>query len=515
MPSPATNIGHFLSKRALLNPDLEALVDVDTGRRFTFAQLNERVNRTANFLADAGVSRGDRVALLMMNSVEFEETFFAVAKLGAVVVPLNWRLVPDELAFILGNSGATSMVYGSEFVDMATDLHDRGAETSVTTWIQVDGDAPSWAQDYGALHAASRADEITVETDVDDLLYIMYTSGTTGVPKGVMHSHSTALWAILTSDATSDSHLADRYLVALPLFHVGALTPAVAACYGGSTQVIMRAFDPLKAWKYIHEEHITTGLLVPAMLQFMLQTREAAGEIDHSQLRWIMSGASPVPVTLIEAYAAIGIEIHQVYGLTENCGPGCLISPADALSHAGSAGKEFFFTRIRVVDANGDDVPAGEPGELICQGPHVMVGYWNRPEDTAAAIVDGWLKTGDIAVMDADGFIYIQDRIKDMIISGGENVYPAEIENVILSHPGVADVAVIGVESERWGETPLAVVVRKDDSVTADDIVAYTDGKLARFKRPSGAVFVDEIPRNPSGKALKRILREQHGTPTT
>ncbi|MET0910752.1 MAG: long-chain-fatty-acid--CoA ligase [Ilumatobacteraceae bacterium] len=507
MPSPASNIGHFVSKRALLNPDLEALVDADTGRRFTFAELNDRVNRTAHVLSDLGVGRGDRVGLLMMNSVEFEETFFAIAKLGGVVVPLNWRLVPDELAFILGDAGTGVVVYGVDFVDAVADLRTRQDATSVHTWIQVDGDVAVGALDYVALQAAADSAEIDVETDADDLLYIMYTSGTTGLPKGVMHSHSTALWAILTVDATADQHFGDRYLVALPLFHVGALTPAVAACYAGVTQIVMRTFDPVKAWQLIADERLTTGLLVPAMLQFMLQTRP--DDIDTTRLRWIMSGASPVPVTLIEAYAELGIEIHQVYGLTESCGPACLISPDEALKRAGSTGKEFFFTRVRVVDSNGDDVPPGTHGELICQGPHIMVGYWHRPEATAETIVDGWLHTGDIAVLDKDGYVYISDRIKDMIISGGENVYPAEIENVLLSHPAIADVAVIGLASERWGETPLAVVVRGDDAVTEAEILAYTEGKLARYKRPSAVTFVDEIPRNPSGKALKRILREQ------
>ncbi len=511
MLSPSTNIGHFVSKRALLNPDLEALVDLDTGRRFTFAELNDRVNRTAHVLSDDGVGRGDRVALLMMNSVEFEESYLAIAKLGATAVPLNWRLVADELAFILADAGATHIIFGTEFVDVVADLRDRGSETALSTFIQVGDDTQPWALDYAAVQAGASNEEVDVDTAVDDLLYIMYTSGTTGLPKGVMHSHSTALWAILTIDATADQHFADRYLVALPLFHVGALTPAVAAVYAGVTQLVMRTFDPVNAWRHIVAERCTTGLLVPAMLQFMLTTKPEG--LDIGPLRWIMSGASPVPVTLIEAYAELGIEIHQVYGLTESCGPACLISPDEALARAGSTGKEFFFTRVRVVDDNGSDVPPDTPGELICRGNHVMVGYWNRPDDTARTIVDGWLHTGDIAVVDKDGYIYIHDRIKDMIISGGENVYPAEIENVLLGHPQIADVAVIGRPSARWGETPLAVVVRGDESLTESDVLAYTEGKLARYKCPTGAVFVDEIPRNPSGKALKRVLRERFPDP--
>jgi len=511
MGNTSTNIGHFTSKRALLNPDLEAFVDVDTGRRFTFAELDDRVNRTANMLTANGIGRGDRVALMMMNSVEFEDCYFAIAKIGATAIPLNWRLVPDELAFILGDAEATAIVFGTEFADTVDELRGRRDETRLRTFFQVGADVRDWAEDYTAGQAAAPNDQIDVETDVNDLLYIMYTSGTTGLPKGVMHTHFTVLWGILTIDATADQHFADRYLVTLPMFHVGALTPAAAALYAGVTQVVMRTFDPVKAWEHIVNERISTGLLVPAMLQFMLQTKP--DRIDLSRVRWIMSGASPVPVTLIEAYAELGVEIHQVYGLTESCGPACLISPDEALARAGSTGKEFFFTKVRVVDEDGNDVAPDTPGEVICQGNHVMTGYWNRPEATAETIIDGWLHTGDIAVVDKDGYVYISDRIKDMIISGGENVYPAEIENVLLGHPDIADVAVIGRPSERWGETPLAVVVRTGDTLTEQEVVLFTDGKLARYKRPTGAVFVDEIPRNPSGKALKRVLREQFPDP--
>jgi acyl-CoA synthetase (AMP-forming)/AMP-acid ligase II len=275
----------------------------------------------------------------------------------------------------------------------------------------------------------------------------------------------------------------------------------------------MRSFDPARTWRLIDEERLTTGLLVPAMLEFMLLVKDKAGDVELSQLRWVMSGAAPVPVTLIQAYADLGIEIHQVYGLTESCGPACLISPDEALARAGSTGKEFFFTEVRVIDPDGNQVPPGEPGEVVVRAPHVMVGYWNNPTATAETIIDGWLHTGDVAVVDKDGYVTIQDRIKDMIISGGENVYPAEIENVVRAHPGVGDVAVIGQASERWGESPLAVVVRTDDTLTSSDIVDWCEGKLARFKMPRGAVFVDEIPRNPSGKALKRLLREQFPGP--
>jgi acyl-CoA synthetase (AMP-forming)/AMP-acid ligase II len=379
----------------------------------------------------------------------------------------------------------------------------------VKYWIQVGGkDRPAWAQDYDAALAAASDAEPEIGAADDDLLYIMYTSGTTGLPKGAVHTHATAMWGVLTIAATAEMRFKDRYLVSLPFFHVGALTPLTGNVYRGVTNVVMRAFDPVKAWELIQNEKVTVALKVPAMLNFMLQTYDPK-KYDISTLRWIMSGAAPVPPSLINAYADLGIEIHQVYGLTESCGPACLVSPDDALTRVGSTGKAFFHTDVRIVREDGTDCDPGEPGEVVVRGPHVMKEYWNRPDATAQTLRDGWLHTGDVATMDADGFVTIMDRIKDMLISGGENVYPAEIENVVLTNPKVADCAVLGIASAKWGESPLAVVVRKDPTLTTDEVIDWCKGKLAPFKLVKAVEFVDEIPRNPSGKILKRVLREQ------
>jgi O-succinylbenzoate-CoA ligase len=511
------NVGLLLAKRAHLSPRLEALIEPG-GRRFSYAELDARSNRIANALADLGVGRGDRVALLLMNGSEFVESFFGLAKLGAVVVPVNWRLVPDELAFILKDSGSRALVYGGEFAEQVAELRARGRRgTDIEHWVHV-GDAASradFALDYAALQAEASEALPEISACDDAVLYIMYTSGTTGLPKGAVHTHSSALWALLTIGVTADNRYRDRYLLALPLFHVGALTPLTGNVYRGCSTVVMRAFDPVRTWELIRDEQITTALAVPAMLNFMLQAYEKmkGSYAIPPGLRWIMSGAAPVPVTLIEAYAKLGIEIHQVYGLTETCGPACLTSPDEALAKIGSTGKPFFHTEVRVVDAAGRDVAPGEPGEVLVRGRHVMKEYWNRPEATAETIREGWLHTGDVATMDKDGCIYIQDRTKDMIISGGENVYPAEIENAILAHPQVAEVAVIGQPSAKWGESPLAVVVRADPDLGAEQLLEWVKGKLARFKLPRAVEFVDEIPRNPSGKVLKRLLRERFPGP--
>lgn len=513
------NVGLLLEKRARLNPDLEGVFDVAQDLRLSYREVNERCNRTANGLTGLGVAKGDRVGLLAMNSIEFFETFFAVAKLGAICVPLNWRLVPDELEFILNDSGVSTLVYGDEFLSAVADLQQRpklsgqgeGA-TTIRAFLQIGGDTPDFAKDYAATCAAAPADEPEITAFDDDGLYIMYTSGTTGLPKGVVHTHSTALWGSLTMMATSEVGFGDRYIVALPLFHVGALTPMTGNVHRGMTNIILRAFDPSLVWQLIEQEKVNNMLAVPAMLNFMFQVPEK-DSVDRSSLRWLMSGAAPVPVATIEQYATMDIPIHQVYGMTETCGPACLTSPDDALNKMGSTGRPFVHTEVRVVDDAGNDVAPGEPGEVWISGPHMMKEYWNRPDATAETLVDGWVRSGDVATVDADGCIYIQDRKKDMIISGGENVYPAEVENAILGMDGVTDVAVIGMPSEKWGESGLAVVVRGDENLQAQAILDYCQGKLARFKQPVAVEFLDEIPRNPSGKVLKRLLREQFPGP--
>ena len=509
------NIGSILTRRAELNASREAYVDSQSGLRLTFKELNDRSNQVANMLLDLGVKKGDRVGIMMMNSAEFFESYFAIAKIGGVVVPLNWRLVADELEFILKDSGTTTLIFGDEFTDLATDLNGRGDKTDIRTWLHsapVDSES-HYARDYEVLRNAASTDEPVCAISDDDLLYIMYTSGTTGLPKGVVHSHATTFWALLTFQATADMHDGDRYLAALPMFHVGSLTPITLNVYAGVTSIVMREFDPTRAWELFGEENINNALLVPAMLNFMIQVGDL-DRFDHSNLRWIQSGASPLPVSLIQQYADIGIDIHQIYGLTESCGPACLITGEDAIARIGSTGRAFFHTDVRIVDESGEDVEPDVQGEVWVKGRHVMLEYWNRPEATAETITqDGWLRTGDVATIDADGFIYIQDRIKDMIISGGENVYPAEIENVILTHPEVAEVAVIGQPSEKWGESPFAVVVRKSDSLSEADLLTYCEGKMARFKLPKGATFIDLLPRNPNGKVLKRLLREDFPGP--
>ena len=312
------NIGSILTKRTLLNPTNEALFDVAQGVRFSYAELNDKTNQVANGLLSLGVRKGDRVALLMMNCHEFVTSFFAIAKIGAVIVPLNWRLVPDELEFIVKDAGATVLISGSEFDAAVSELHSRGNRTDVNHWVRVGNtdSSPSFVQPFDSIVNPQPTTEPEITASDDDLLYIMYTSGTTGLPKGVMHTHSTQMAALITLNATNDFSIGDRYLNPMPLFHVGALTPAIAVAYRGLAHILMRAFDPNAIWTLVKEERINNALLVPAMLGACRMVYDPSIH-DHSTLRWFLSGAAPVPKSLIEAYQTMGIDIHQVYGLTE------------------------------------------------------------------------------------------------------------------------------------------------------------------------------------------------------
>ncbi len=490
------NIAQVLGKRAQLNPDTEAFVEPHRGLRLTFREHNRRANQSATALRDLGVGKGDRVAILMMNSAEYMEVFYGLARLGAICVPLNWRLTLAELNYILGHSGSTYLVFGSEFADTATAIkHHETPDSRVTTFMYCgEADWPGdWAGDILALRSRAPDIEFEVAAGDKDPLFIMYTSGTTGLPKGVVHTHQTFMWALITQAATEEIRCEDRFITSLPMYHVGALAPVIFGAYLGFTIISIKEFDPVTYWRLIDDEKVTVTLLVAAMISALLQVPENHRH-DYSSMRWAMVGAAPVPPVMITTLENMGIAVHQVYGLTETCGPACMIMGEEAKRRTGSAGKGFFHTDVRVVDGDDRDVSPGDSGEVIVRAPHNMKEYWNDPAATAEA--------------DDDGFIYIIDRIKDMIISGGENIYPAEVESVIVSLPGVVDVGVVGRADDRWGEVPVAFVIREGEQTTADDILDGLGGRLAKYKMPKEIRFVETLPRNPSGKILKRELRK-------
>ncbi|MFO1292935.1 MAG: long-chain fatty acid--CoA ligase [Rubrivivax sp.] len=500
-----TNIGLFLAKRARLDPQRAGLVF--EGRTFSFRQWNARANRAAHAFAALGIGRGDRVGLLMANSPEFTECFFGLAKIGAIVVPLNWRLAAAELAVIANDAGIRALAYGGEYAETVAALRGR---IPAADYVAL-GHVPAGDHGYEALTAAASEAEPEPVGAGDDPLMIMFTSGTTGKPKGAVLSHDNLFYDSCTVALSTDWRWGDRVLVALPLFHIGALIDVVIDVHVGSTTVLMKAFDPLGFLRMLQDEKINSFLAVPAMLQFMLQV-PTIRTFDLSSVRWALCGTAPVPVPLIQAWTQFGIAIQQVYGLTECAGGAAVLSSERALDKIGSTGLPMFHTDIRVVDAQGRDAAADEVGEILIRGPHVIRAYWNNPQASAETLRDGWLHTGDLGRLDAEGYLTIVDRKKDMLISGGENIYPAEVESVLTALPQCAEVAVIGVPDPAWGEAVCAVVRLKDgQSLTLDEVVAHCSGKLGKYKIPKKLIVSAEpLPRNPTGKLLKRLLREKY-----
>ncbi|MGI9288310.1 MAG: acyl-CoA synthetase [Pseudomonadales bacterium] len=502
------NVGLMLKQRSVVSTHLEAFVEPSTNVRATYADLNRLTNKCADVIGGLGVKQGKRIALLMHNSIEFAALFYAAAKLGLIVVPLNTRLTASELSFILSDSGTKVLYFDPEFA-ATVDVIKASEENplAIDTYMQTTDEGLAGEDSLTSLLVAASDEEPEITSGDQDNLFIMYTSGTTGLPKGVVHTHESIMWAGLCWSNTCDVYYRDRLLLPLPMFHVAALTAVLFCAVRGVTLVSMPDFDPSRVWSLIVEEKICIGASVPAILNFMRQVPEFA-ELDAPDFRFFITGAAPMPETLTRIYNDKNIEVIQGYALTESGGGGCMLMNEDALRKIGSAGKPTMFTELCIRDAQGKRSNVGT-GEIVMKAPHMMKEYWNRPDATEDSYDDGWFCTGDVAEIDDEGFIFIKDRIKDMIISGGENIYPAEVENVILAHPAVAEVAVIGLPDEKWGETTCAIVVTKSAEVDEQAIIACCEETLSRYKLPRKVIFVESIPRNPSGKILKRVLREQ------
>jgi long-chain acyl-CoA synthetase len=489
--------------------DRTALVLGD--QEMSWSQLYDRAKQVAQGMRAAGVGEQDRVAFLDKNGIEHFEVFYGAALLNAVCVDVNWRLAPPEVAYIVNDALAKVLVVGPDFVPVLEAMADQ---LTTDPLVLVIGGHERY-QDYGAWVAAQEAVDPGTPSGPEDVAFQLYSSGTTGRPKGVMLSNSNffsllplakEMWE-LSPDAVN--------LAAMPLFHIGGGGWATAAMYEGATTVIVRDLDPAALITLIPQRRVTHAFLVPAVLQFMLMM-PGVGEADFSSLKVIVYGASPISeAVLAQSVQTFGCKFWQAYGLTETTGAIVNLPPEDhdvdgtnkhRLRSCGVPGPG---VELRIVDAaSGEDLPQGDVGEIWVRSPQVMKGYWNMPEATAESIVDGWFRTGDAGYLDADGYLYIHDRVKDMIVSGGENVYPAEVENVLMACPGVADVAVIGVPHDKWGETAKAVVVRTPGSeVTEQEIIEYARERLARFKCPTSVDWIDALPRNPSGKILKKDLR--------
>jgi fatty-acyl-CoA synthase len=502
---PPIDLGSWIARRAAATPHLPAITF--DGHTLTYGAFSDRIDRLAAELAAGGVGYGDRVGYLGLNHPDFLATLFAAARIGAIFVPLNWRLTAGELSYILGNAGVHTLLADAEHAAVVGPVC---AEAGVRRKVALTPEA-GW-ESLGDLLAARDPLAEPVHPQPDEVAVIMYTSGTTGRPKGAMLTHGNLFWNNINALLAFDTSQHDVSLVCAPLFHIGGLNvTTLIALQKGAHIVLMPPFEPALALELIVEHRVTTMFGVPAMFLFISQLPEFSAA-DLSSVRYLVCGGAPVPEPLIKRYGARGIPFAQGYGLTETA-PLALVLRTDEVDvKVGAAGHRVLpLSDVRLVDANNTPVAAGARGEVCVRGPQVTVGYWHNPEATAAAFDDqGWFHTGDIGQADDDGYVWVIDRVKDMVISGGENVYPAEVEDVLYQHPAIAEVAVLGTQHERWGEAVTAVVVLQPDStLTLEELREFARDKLAGYKIPLRLEFVDVLPRNPAGKVVKYQLREQ------
>jgi fatty-acyl-CoA synthase len=504
LPStPTETIAEIPRRYAAIAPDAVALSF--EGRETSYRVLDELSNQVANGFLAAGVRPASRIAILDKNSDIFFQVLLGAAKVRAALVPINARLAPPEIVFAVNDAKTEILFVGESFEKLITEIQDQ--LDTVYQIIVLDSRYLNWRD-------AQSLAEPALPISPDDVCLQLYTSGTTGYPKGVQLSH--ANFPLQAVDDWKKWSSDDVMLLAMPLFHIAGVGTGVFGLMAGLKTIVLREFVPSQALETIQHGRATVTFLVPAMLLAMLAERNIE-KFDLSSLRQIIYGASPIPLELLRKSLRVfrHTGFFQVYGLTETTGVITVLGDADHAVGDGellrSCGRPIEGVELRIIDASGKVLPARQVGEVICRSSQNTKGYWNRADDTAKALRNGWLHTGDAGYLDENGFLYIHDRLKDMIVSGGENVYPAEIESALYGHADIADVAVIGVPDERWGEAVKAVIVLKPDR-PADPagILHFARGRLAGFKIPKSIEFVSELPRNPSGKILKRLLRERY-----
>ena len=486
-------------------------------RVYTYSEARRRVHRLAHAMIAEGLSIGDRVGLLAKNCAEYAMFYFACSKAGVVPVPLNYRLAPGEWSYILQDAGAKLVLARAELAAALDSV--RSELTCARRLIALDARAPAGWGDFETWLSACSEDEPARDVRPDSAVYQMYTSGTTGRPKGAVLTHRAIVSNVAQLQATVIMERGDRFLVPLPLYHAaGAMALFLTTACGGATH-LQEDFVPQEVVRALSEDGIAFATMVPAMIQACLDRVPDAAQRTYPKLRRVTYGAAPIAErTLRRAMKVFRCEFAQGYGLTETAAVLTLLTPRDherALKDRGdllrSCGRPLLGTEVRIVDAAGNALPARQIGEIVARGPQLMSAYWNRDEATRKAFDGGWFHTDDVGMLDEEGYLYLIDRVKDMIVSGGENVYPSEVENQILRHPSVADVAVIGVPDPRWGEAVKAIVVLHPGALADEQLILeFCRSGLARYKTPKSVEFAAELPRNASGKVLKQQLREPY-----
>lgn len=499
---PSHYAADWLDKRAKLTPDRIALSDYSTGAETTFAEWNRRANRTANYLKSLGVGKGDRVAVYASNRAEYLDLFWAAPKIGAMLQNLNWRLTVFELMGIIESGAPTVLVYSEDWRAQVEEL--KASLTTVKHIVAMTSPGPG-ERDFAERDAMSTELSGTPEMTLDDPWGIYYTGGTTGLPKGAVLTHGNVTWNsvnTITSWGIAGQHKA---AIQLPFFHIGGpnifMAPLVHA---GGTTILCSGFDVNETFDLVENSGITHYVAVPTMFQ-MLQEHPRWASADFSKLELVISGGAPCPLPIMQKFWARGVDFKMGYGLTEASGNNFWLPPELVRKKTGSVGYPIFHVDMKIINKDGSPCADNEEGELLIRGPHIVAGYWKNPQATADTIRDGWLHTGDIARRDEDGCYSILGRSKEMFISGGENVYPAEIESVLLAHPLVSEAAVVGVPHPTWGEVGKAFLVVEDGYVEAD-LKTFLSERLARYKLPRSIIVLDALPLTAIGKINKQQL---------
>lgn len=482
-------------------------------RKTTYRELDRRSSQIANGLAALGVKPGQRVGYLGKNSDRFFEILYGAAKAGAALAPVNWRLAEPEIAHILNDAECSVLFVGAPFYEIACRIFSESH--NLRRLIAVDGGAEDLT-DFETWRDRQSDSDPMWPSDAQDDVVQLYTSGTTGLPKGVQLTNENLIVQIdqASQIGVCDYQQGDTALICMPVFHIAGVNMGLFVLCQGARGIVISEIDPGAVLKLIETERVKYAFFVPAVILSLLQHPNSA-TTDYSSLELITYGASPISDhVLVEAQKTMGCGFLQLYGLTETTGGVCILPPSDHVAGSKrlrSCGVAYPCAEIRVVDADGKSVPTGEVGEIVIRSPVVMKAYWNQPEAYAKAVVGGWFHSGDAGYFDADNYLYIHDRVKDMVVTGGENVYPAEVENALFGHPAIADVAVIGVPDEKWGEAVKAIVVLKPGAVaSAEELGAHARKAIAGYKVPKSFDFVETLPRNASGKVLRRDLREPY-----
>ncbi|OGO05712.1 MAG: hypothetical protein A2Y60_04310 [Chloroflexi bacterium RBG_13_54_9] len=515
------NTAEFVNIAASICPDRIAVVCGE--KRYTFSEMEERVNRLSNSLLEMGIEKGERVAIVQVNCNRYVEAYYAAAKLGAIFVPLNCRARQDELKYMINTAEVTTLFIGGRYVGLLNSM--RSVLPTVKRFISLESKQEGML-DYEELVSSSSLEAAEIEVQDDEPAMLMFTAGTTGLPKAVMLSHNSFSVYVLGNVEPPDPESEEVNLIAIPLYHIAGAQTMMASTYGGRTMVLPQQFDATEWLALVEKERVTRSVLVPTMLKRIIDHPDFA-KCDLSSLQVITYGAASMPLKVIEK--AIGlmkdVKFINAFGQTETASTVTTLAPEDhiiegteeerqqKLRRLSSIGRAMDDTEVKVMDEAGSELPPGQVGEIVARGPRLMMGYWKAPEATARALdKDGWLHTGDMGWMDEDGYFYLAGRAKDMIIRGGENISPEEVEAVLCSHPCIEDAAVIGVPDEEWGECVRAVVVLKKGQKTAEEeLIEFCRVRLASFKKPESVVFVDRLPYSPLGKVLKRVIRERYG----